>query len=245
MTQANQLVRKATLIHDGAQGLQYGQVMPLDGHADVACLQIDGGNAVAGGVLTLGGAVPANNETVTIGFQVYTWKTALTGGEGLPGEVLIGGDTTICGVNLNAAINGEGGGAEGVIYGEGTVPHPFVTSAEAAGVVTVTARAAGTNFNAIATTETMGDAANIWAGATLVGGTDFVGSIEFLCTLDGVYWAPILATYVPDGTTGSSATGVGIWRFDVAGLLAVSFPISAYTSGVINVRFFHRPKNQG
>lgn len=115
--------------------------------------------------LTLSG-VANNNETVTIGSTVYTFKTALTGGT-TPFEVLIGANAAASVANLVAAINAAAGA--GTTYGTGTTAHPDVTAIDDIGdVVTVTAKVGGIDGNDIVTTETMTNGA--WGGATLSGG---------------------------------------------------------------------------
>ncbi len=51
----------------------------------------------------------ANDETVIIGGQTYTFKTALTGGSGNANEILIGGTAGDSRDNLIAAINNDAG----------------------------------------------------------------------------------------------------------------------------------------
>jgi hypothetical protein len=110
-------------------------------------------------------ATPANNETVTIGSTVYTYKTALTPAAY---EVLIGGSQAQAMENLRRAINDDG--VAGTNYGAGTVAHPDVTAVDGATTVVVTAKVQGTAGNTIATTETLAAVGSQWGGATLSGG---------------------------------------------------------------------------
>lgn len=118
--------------------------------------------AATGTLTTTGNAV--NNETVTIGSHVYTWKGTLTGAAD---EVLVGGSADASLTNLMNAING--GTGEGTTYGTGTVAHTQVTATHpTTSTLVVTAITAGDAGNAIATTETMTSAA--WGGALMSGG---------------------------------------------------------------------------
>lgn len=119
-------------------------------------------------VLTSDATAFANNETVTIGGVVYTFKTTLTGAAY---EVLIGADAKTSLDNLKLAINRTDPGTnEGVKYGIGTLAHPNVTATTNTDTAqTIEAILAGTAANAIATTETCAHAA--WPGATMNSGT--------------------------------------------------------------------------
>lgn len=115
--------------------------------------------------LTISAITAANTQTVVIGGQTYTFNTSLTD---TANNVLIGVDVTAMGDNLAAAINGAAGA--GTLYGTGTVANTSVTAVAALGVVTVTAKVAGTAGNSIAISETLTNSA--WAGGatTLSGG---------------------------------------------------------------------------
>jgi len=127
--------------------------------------------------LTISAITAADTQTVTIGGQVYTFNTSLTN---TANNVLIGVDATAMGANLAAAIN-AGAGA-GTTYGTGTVANASVTASAALGVVTVTARTAGTAGNSVAISETLTNSA--WAGGatTLSGGENVAttGSLTFI-----------------------------------------------------------------
>lgn len=119
----------------------------------------------ATGTLTLNSDA-GNNETVTIGSRTYTFKTTLTGAAN---EVVRGVTATATLDNLIAAINGAAGA--GTAYGTGTVAHADVTAVAGSGdTMDVTAKMAGTDGNAIATTETLADASSVWGDTTLDGG---------------------------------------------------------------------------
>jgi hypothetical protein len=85
-------------------------------------------------------AIPAVNDTITVGGIKYTWKTTLTGGAGtgnVPYEVLSTTSVTVSGQNLTKAINATG--TSGTTYGAGTLANPLVTAADgSAGVVNLT-----------------------------------------------------------------------------------------------------------
>ncbi len=125
--------------------------------------------------LTISAITAANTQTVSIGGQVYTFNTLLTD---TANNVLIGADATAMGANLAAAING--GAGAGTLYGTGTVANASVTAVAALGIVTVTARTAGTAGNSIVLAETLTNSA--WAGgATALSG----GQAAFT---DGEVW---------------------------------------------------------
>jgi len=102
-------------------------------------------NAVAATkVLTFTGNASAS-ETVSIGGQVYTFKTTLAAAN----EVLIGANAEASRDNLVAAINK--GADEGTTYGTGTVANAYVTAtATSTDKVTATAKTAGAAGNDIA-----------------------------------------------------------------------------------------------
>jgi hypothetical protein len=116
----------------------------------------------AAGTLTFAGNA-ANNETVTIGTRVYTWKSTLTGAAN---EVKVGASTAVSTVNLAAAINRDGA-SEGTLFGTGTGAHAQVTAVSTETTVVVTARKPSPSFSAgsVATTETMGSGS--WGATTL------------------------------------------------------------------------------
>lgn len=120
----------------------------------------------ANAALTFAGTGAAD-DTITIDNVVYTLKASVSAAN----EVLIGASATATAENLVAAINAAAGA--GTAYGSGTDAHPTVTAANAAGVVTVTARNVGVNGNEIGFAESSADAS--WAGSSLSGGRDQAG----------------------------------------------------------------------
>jgi hypothetical protein len=113
-------------------------------------------------VLTFG-AVPANNDTVTLDGRVYTYKTTLTGAAN---EILIGADVTASATNLRSALNGQTGA--GSLYGTGTAVHASLRGSNAVGVLTVFPLAAGADDNTKAVAKS-GTNPSL-SGATLTGG---------------------------------------------------------------------------
>lgn len=136
-------------------------------------LQLDDGAGAtsagvkATGVLTSSG-VFQDGETVTIGDETYTFKTALTAA-GVPNEVLIGASAAASLDNLKSAINGSAG--EGSTYGTGTVANVQVTATTNTDTAqTVEAKRIGTYANTFVTTETCANVA--WGAATLENGAE-------------------------------------------------------------------------
>jgi hypothetical protein len=121
---------------------------------------------LATGTLTSDNTNVSNNDTVTIGSKVYTFKTALTPTEG---EVLIGGSADASLLNLIRAINHSG--TPNTDY-KCAAADPLVTAATSvtAHAFAVTAILGGVAGNAYASTETSAHLS--WGGATLAGGSD-------------------------------------------------------------------------
>lgn len=115
---------------------------------------------------------PADDETVTIGATVYTFKDTI----GSAYDVHIGATLADTLDNLVAAINDSGG--EGTDYGTGTDPHPSVSAERLPDPqIRVTAITAGAAGNSIASTETID---GVWEnGATLAGGQDIPAASLF------------------------------------------------------------------
>jgi hypothetical protein len=112
--------------------------------------------------LTSDATAPANNDTVTIGDTVYTYKTTLTGAAY---EVLIGASASVALDNLKSAINGTSGA--GTAYGTGTVAHTtFEATTKTSTTLLIEARLSGTLTTA--TTETSSHLS--WGAATVTGG---------------------------------------------------------------------------
>lgn len=118
----------------------------------------------ATGTLTASSTGPANNDTVTIGVQTYTFKTTLST-PAVAYEVALGTSTATALENLAKAINGEL---------EGTPKNVLVTASATSTTVVVTAIEAGADGNSIATTEAGTNLA--FGGATLSGGVTSVNA---------------------------------------------------------------------
>lgn len=119
--------------------------------------------ALATGTLTSDATAPSNNDTVTIGTRVYTFKTTLTGAAD---EVLIGASAAVALDNLKSAINDTG--TRGTHYGLGTTANEQVI----AGTNTATTQVIDARYaslgNTIATTETSTHLS--WGASTLASG---------------------------------------------------------------------------
>jgi flagellin len=120
----------------------------------------------ASGTLTSSG-VAANNDTVLVGTQTYTFKTVLTGGGATANEVLIGANAAASLQNLKDAINLTG--VAGTAYGSATTINASATAgAITATTLVVTAKLNGTAGNALAS---VGNGGTFTFGAaTLAGG---------------------------------------------------------------------------
>lgn len=119
--------------------------------------------------LTSDATAPSDGDTVTIGTRVYTFKTTLTSATAAY-EVLIGASAAVALDNLKAAINNTGG-TPGTDYGSNTQAHPSVTATTNTNTTQVVqAINAGTEANAIVTTETSSHLS--WGAGTLASGAD-------------------------------------------------------------------------
>lgn len=126
----------------------------------------------ATGIYTLTAAA-ANNETVTLGSTVYTFKTTLSGAAN---EVLRGLTNLTALFNLYSAVNKLSG--EGTLYGTGTVINPDAQFTQLPGdQLEAIASVLGTAGNSVVTTETTANGS--WSHATLTGGVDIPGPSEF------------------------------------------------------------------
>lgn len=113
--------------------------------------------------LTLTGN-PSNDDTVTIGSQIYVFKNILAAAN----DILIGANAENTLTNLRNAING--GSGEGTIYGTGTIPNPLVSANTGVGnTLTVYALSGGVAGNSIAVSESTSGS---WGSATLLGGSN-------------------------------------------------------------------------
>lgn len=122
---------------------------------------------IATGVLTLTG-LPLNTETTVIGGKTYTWQDTLTD---VDGNLLIAGSASLCLDTLIAAIE-LGAGADTLYALSMTTPGDVTVAAGAGDTMDVTAVAAGTEGNQIATTQTLTN--GTWGDTTLTGGVDEV-----------------------------------------------------------------------
>lgn len=105
---------------------------------------------------------PTVGDTMTIGTKVYTFVQ--DGTANADGEISIGNDLAEAQVNIEDAINGDDGF---------NIPHPLVGCGNfSTNVAAITAYVGGVAGNSIATTETFTSGSNVFAGATLTGGTD-------------------------------------------------------------------------
>jgi len=128
---------------------------------------------------------PTAGDTMTIGVKTFTFVPVGTANGN--GEISIGADLAAAKVNIVAAINGTDS--------INTV-HTQVSAGDfSTNDCTITALVGGVAGNAIATTETFSAGTNIFAGATLTGGTD--------CT------APNAVTALVAAITASDTQGVG------------------------------------
>lgn len=122
----------------------------------------------ARGFLSLEGNAQ-NNDTLTLGSQVYTFKVTLTGSAD---EIHIGATTTETLQNIIYAVNASGG-VEGTDWGTGTVANTSASAAlsDSGAEVIFTALVSGTDGNEIALTTD--DPTNINLDTTtLVGGSE-------------------------------------------------------------------------
>lgn len=121
----------------------------------------------ATGTLTSDNTAPSDGDTVTIGTQVYTARTALTAST-TANEVLINSTADAFLLNLIRAINKSG--TPGTDYGSLTVKNSDVTAATSvtAHAFVVTAIVAGGVGNNVATTDTSAHLS--WGQTTLTGG---------------------------------------------------------------------------
>lgn len=122
------------------------------------------GGAAASVLLTSDATAPANNDTLTVGGVVYTFKTSLTGAAN---EILIGANAAASLTNLQSALNLTG--TIGTDYGTGTVINPLVTGGtKTSTTLLITAKDLTVSGRAIASTETSTHLS--FDNATLYGG---------------------------------------------------------------------------
>ena len=117
---------------------------------------VDDGTAIdavaAAATLTSDGTAPADGKKVTIGTKVYTFKTTLSTGPAVEGEVLIGASAAAALDNLKSAVNHEG--TAGTDY-TCAAAHPDVEATDNTDTTQkFVAKVKGTSGNAIAVAET-------------------------------------------------------------------------------------------
>jgi len=133
--------------------------------------------------LTSDATAPSNNDTVSVGSAVYTFKTTLSVGPAVPFEVLIGADAAAALDNLKSAINATAGA--GTTYGTGTTANTDVTATTNTDTTQVVeAIVSGTAGDAIAVAENSTHLS--WGAATLAGGLGFNPATNFTATLNAV-----------------------------------------------------------
>jgi hypothetical protein len=153
------LVSNATAPTDGATVTLGGKVYTLK-------------DFVKGSVILTCDTNPSNNDTVTLGNKIYTFKSSLTASGVTANEVKIGASLTLTLDNLKAAVN-NAGGAPATDYGSATVAHTQMSATTKDSThLTFAALDAGTAGNALVSTETFTPPNNVFASATLSGGTD-------------------------------------------------------------------------
>lgn len=171
----------------GRRALPNTQTVTLTPSADsivageVHSLLIDGPGATSGetfamtagfqGVLTIGGVNLVDTETVTIGTKVYTFQASLTDADG---NVDIGGTVEASIDNLVAAINLSGGVA-GTDYATSMSINTNVQAVKASATTMLISHKTGQTDAAVATTDGITDAANVWGAVTTE--ADTVGTI--------------------------------------------------------------------
>lgn len=116
--------------------------------------------------LTLAGNA-VNNETLVIDAKTYTWKTAITGGDDVDGNVKVGANASGSLDNLIAAINLASG--SGSTYAANMTVHPTAyATAETGDAMDAIFKIAGTGGNGTTTTEAMTQGS--WGAGTMSGG---------------------------------------------------------------------------
>jgi hypothetical protein len=192
--------------------------------ADTATLTNTNTPVAASQILTIANTFNAvADETVTIGDRTYTWKAAAAA----PDEVTIGGTRLVSVTNLTATING------------GNLLTPianadFVATDNADGTMTINARIAGTQFNSIATTETMTHGS--WGAGSTAGGTGTSFALFDLIPGEWLFMGG-------DGTTDIFAENVGFARvgsLTATGIIfdKTTWAVSAVVAGALTVKLY-------
>ena len=177
----------------GGMTIPAGTSLTYNNNAFLTVADISVGVVVAAtGTITIA-AQPADGTQLTIGGVTYTWKT---GGPVAAYDIYSQASLSSCATHLKNALNLSG--TAGVDYGTGTYAHPLVSGSTTGAVVTVTARATGSNGNTIALAS---QTINVTT-SSMTGGTDFGTGTGTATSVDTV---PIV---VPDGASMSVATPV-------------------------------------
>lgn len=159
-----------------------------------------GSTAAATKVLTFATNV-AEDDTVSIGGQVYTFKDALTTAA-TANEVLVGADLTASRANLVAAVNKTTAGS-GTLYGSATVINPSVTAtATSTDALTATAKVPGTVGNSIAIAEASTHLSWASSATTLSGGVDPTAGESAAAIITAVNSVATTGMRASAGTTG-------------------------------------------
>jgi hypothetical protein len=177
----------------------------------------------ATGTITRTATNVANNDTVTIGSTVYTFKTTLTPANY---EVLIGADAAGSLTNLRNAILGTGG-TPGTDY-QVPAAHPTVTADAIFGsTLPLRAITAGTAGNSIALAKTSAQLSI--SDSTLLGGMAAGGmTSELLSDYEQGLWTP---TYTSTGGTLAPSHDIREGRYTKIGnVVTVTFRIGARVS---------------
>lgn len=128
----------------------------------------------ATGSVAFGTTNASNNDTVSIGGQIYTFKTSLTAAT-TANEVLIGTDVAASVANLAAAVNaGTGAGTK---YGSETVKNAWAVASvgTTTSTLTLTAVTAGAQGNSIALDASVATATAFSGGSDGVNAAAYVG----------------------------------------------------------------------
>lgn len=177
------------------------------------------------GTLTLGGAIPADGDTCTIGATTYRFKNTMA----QINDVQRGISVDDCIDNLVAAVNGAAGA--GTLYYTGTTANSLATAAKTSGTtMVVTNIVYGTVGDSTPTTESFTDILNVFDAVTL--GTTTAGVDCPAADADGA----IISEYNTHATETITATQGGgttvVFTYDSYGVFT-----TATTSSMANGSF--------
>lgn len=166
MARSNVNVFSGNGVPGAASGPKGSLYLRKDGGTNTTLYVRQAAGAIVAASASLDGITIANGDTVTIGAQTYTFKTALTA-PAVPNEVKVGASDSISLDNLIAAINAAAG--SGSTYGTGTVANADVTAAAGAGdTMDIAAKLSGAAGNGIALSATL--TSGSWNRTTTEGG---------------------------------------------------------------------------